>query len=597
MCFSMYSDMSSWMSASSSSKRNSASVLASSVFPTPVGPEEDERAARALGVLQAGTGAADRAGQGGDGRLLADHPLVELVLHPQQLGRLLLGEAVDRDAGPVGQHLGDDLLVDDVEQVDALGAPLGLHGLLAVEAVLLLLGELLRLVEGLLLDRGLLVGPQAGDLLLELLVGRRRGHPTDAQPAAGLVDEVDRLVRQVPVGQVAVGQVGRGHQGLVGDGHRVVRLVAVAQTLQDLDGQGHVGLLDLDRLEAALEGGVLLEVLAVLVDGGGTDGLQLAAGQHRLQDRGGVDGALGGAGADQGVELVDEQHDVAAGADLLQHLLEALLEVAAVAAAGHQGTEVEGVELLAGQRLGDVVGHDPLGQALDDGRLAHAGLTDEHRVVLGPAGQHLHDPLDLFLAPDDRVELVVAGQRGEVATELVEHRRAGRRVRGLRAGCAGAHRLLALVAGEELDDLLADTRQVGAEALEHLGGDALALADQTEQHVLGADVAVAELQRLAQRELEDLLRPRGERRRAGRGRAGQADRLLDLLAHGLERDAERLERLGRDALALVDQAQEDVLGADEAVVEQARLFLGQHQDSTSPVCESFEHSTASIRGQ
>ena len=48
-------------------------------------------------------------------------------------------------------------------------------------------------------------------------------------------------------------------------------------------------------------------------------------------------------------------------------------------------------------------------------------------------------------------------------------------------------------------------RQVGAELHEHLGGDALALADEAEEDVLGADVVVAELQRLAQRELEHLL--------------------------------------------------------------------------------------------
>ena len=202
---------------------------------------------------------------------------------------------------------------------------------------------------------------------------------------AGLVDEVDGLVGQVAVGDVAVGQVGRGHERLVGDGDPVVRLVAVAQALQDLDGVGHRGLLDLDRLEAALEGGVLLEVLAVLVERGGADGLQLAAGQHRLEDRGGVDGALGGTGTDERVDLVDEQDDVAAGADLLEHLLEALLEVAAVAGAGDEGAEVERVELLARERLGDVVGGDRLGQALDDGGLADAGLADEHRVVLGAA--------------------------------------------------------------------------------------------------------------------------------------------------------------------------------------------------------------------
>ena len=65
-----------------------------------------------------------------------------------------------------------------------------------------------------------------------------------------------------------------------------------------------------------------------------------------------------------------------------------------------------------------------------------------------------------------------------------------------------------------------------------------------------------------------------------------ADDLLDLGAHGLERDAERLERLGGDALALVDQAEQDVLGPDVVVVEQPRFFLRQDDDSAGPVGES-----------
>ncbi len=68
----------------------------------------------------------------------------------------------------------------------------------------------------------------------------------------------------------------------------------------------------------------------------------------------------------------------------------------------------------------------------------------------------------------------------------------------------------AAVARQQLDDLLAHAGQVGAELHEHLRGDALALADEAEQDVLGADVVVAELQRLAQRQLEDLLGARGE---------------------------------------------------------------------------------------
>jgi len=40
---------------------------------------------------------------------------------------------------------------------------------------------------------------------------------------------------------------------------------------------------------------------------------------------------------------------------------------------------------------------------------------------------------------------------------------------------------------QQLDDLLADPVQVSAQPDQHLRGDALALADQPEQDVLGAD--------------------------------------------------------------------------------------------------------------
>ena len=216
------------------------------------------------------------------------------------------------------------------------------------------------------------------------------------------------LSGQVTVRDVAVGEVRGRDERLVGDRHPVVALVPVPEALQDLDRVRDRRLLDLDRLEPALERGVLLEVLAVLVERGGTDGLELTAGEHRLEDAGRVDRALGGARTDERVQLVDEQDDVAAGLDLLQHLLEALLEVAAVARAGDERAEVERVQLLLVERLGHGALDDVGGETLDDRGLADAGLADEHRVVLGAAGQHLHDPLDLLLAPDHRVELLLA---------------------------------------------------------------------------------------------------------------------------------------------------------------------------------------------
>ena len=275
--------------------------------------------------------------------------------------------------------------------------------------------------------------------------------------------------------------------------------------------------------------------------------------------------------------------------NLLEHLLEALLEVTAVARAGHQRPEVERVELLVLQRLGHLALDDGLAEALDDGGLADAGLADEDRVVLGPPGEDLHDPLDLLLPADDRVQLALAGRLGEVATELVEHQRGGRRA--LAALAAGLRGLLALVAREQLQHLLAHTVEVRAELDEHLGGDALALADEPEQDVLGADVVVPELQRLAQRQLQHLLGAGGEGDVAGRGLLALADDLLDLLAHALQGDAQRLEGLGGDAFALVDQPEQDVLGADVVVVEHPGLFLGQDDHPPRAVGEPLEHSS------
>src|SRR5207249_358851 len=108
-----------------------------------------------------------------------------------------------------------------------------------------------------------------------------------------LVDEVDRLVRQEAVGDVAVGECRRRNQRTVGDGDTVVRFVAVAQTFEDLDGVRQGGLTDLDRLEPALERRVLLQVLAVLVERRRADRLQLAPRKHRLEDRRGVDRTFG----------------------------------------------------------------------------------------------------------------------------------------------------------------------------------------------------------------------------------------------------------------------------------------------------------------
>ena len=160
-------------------------------------------------------------------------------------------------------------------------------------------------------------------------------------------------------------------------------------------------LADEDRLEAALERGVLLDVLAVLVERRRADRAQLAAREHRLQHLRRVDRALGRAGADDRVQLVDEEDDLALGVlDLGEDGLQPLLELAAVLRAGEERADVERPDALALQALGHVAGDDPLREPLGDRGLADAGLADQHRVVLRAAREHLDHAPDLLVAAD-----------------------------------------------------------------------------------------------------------------------------------------------------------------------------------------------------
>ena len=150
-------------------------------------------------------------------------------------------------------------------------------------------------------------------------------------------------------------------------------------------------------------------------------------------------------------------------------------------------------------------------------------------------------------------------------------------------------------AGEHADDLVADLLGVGVEVEQDARGDALVLAHEAEQDVLGADVVVAERERLAQRQLEHLLRARRERDLAGRDLVALADDAGDLGAHLFDGDVEGLEHARGETFLLAQQPEQDVLRADVVVLERPRLVLCEDDDLASSLCESFEHVSTSFR--
>ena len=301
-------------------------------------------------------------------------------------------------------------------------------------------------------------------------------------------------------------------------------------------------------------------MLAVLVERRRSDRVQLAAGQHRLEQITRVHGALGCARTHNRMQLVDEQDDLALGVlDLLQNRLEAFLELAAVLGAGDQRAQVERDDLLVLERLRHVAADDALGQTLGDGRLADARLADQDRVVLGAAGQDLDDAADLLVAADDRIELARPSLGREVAAVLLEGLVRGFRVRaGYALGSADA--------GQSPQDRF----PVRPTAVEQGLGLAPALGDRQEQ-VLGGDVVVLEPLGLVRRPFDGVADPRVGAERTALDLRPLGQRGGHFPAESGHVDTDMAQRLRRNAVVGLHQRGEEMLRIEHGALE----LLGQ----------------------
>jgi hypothetical protein len=256
---------------------------------------------------------------------------------------------------------------------------------------------------------------------VELIDVGRQGVDLDAQRGRGFIDQVDGLVGEKAVADVTVRERSRRDDRRIFNANPMMHLVLFLQAAQDGNGVFDIRLADEDNLEAALKGGIFFDVLAIFVQRSRADSTQFPASQRGLEHVGGVNRAFGSAGADQGVEFVDEKDDLALRVfDFLEDGFEAIFEFAAIFCAGQHGSEIEGNDALVLQRFGHVAGNDALGEALDDRSLADAGFADEHGIIFGAAGKHLDNATDFFIASNDGVELAPASLLSQVAGVFVQ---------------------------------------------------------------------------------------------------------------------------------------------------------------------------------
>ena len=325
--------------------------------------------------------------------------------------------------------------------------------------------------------------------------------------------------------------------------------------------------------------------LRVLGRRGRADAADLSARECGLEDVCRVQRTLRGTRPDQRVQLVDEHDDVRVLRELLHDRLQPFLELAAVFRAGDDQRDVEGEDAFVGQKVGDVSVDDLLRQAFHDRGLADAGLADEHCIVLRATAEDLLHALELVLAADERIELVLHRRVGEVAAEFGEQRRfLDPRERGL------------LV--QQLNDVLAHGVKTHPLLHQDAGGDRALFSQDAEQQMLGADVVMQEPVGFFSRKLQHPLRLRAER---------DLDRRRDLLAeHGPPFDflanvfegemGSRKDAAGQP-LALADQSEKKVLGLDRNAAELAGLITGKEENPSRPFRIAFEHPAClGVRG-
>ena len=370
--------------------------------------------------------AADGGGNGGHGLVLSHNVLLQPILQLVEAAELGFFNFTGGDLRPHLDDAGDvvhgQLGSAEGAEVRKLclgphfaGAELGDAGIAGVQLLLRVLlavggrsGHQGLTLEGEILHLTLQLHAAVDGLVVEVAVG------------AGLVNKVDGLVGEETVGNVPLGEQHRLPQDAIGDGHTVELLIVMGDTTENLQGVLHVGLVDGDGLEAALESRVLLDMLAVLVEGGGADDLNLATTQGGLQDIGGVHAALGIACAHDVVDFINDEDDVARLANLLNETLHAAFKLTTELGACHEGGQVEKKDLLIAELEGHFPLDDALGKTLGDGGFTYAGLADKAGVILLTAVQNLHHTLDFLFSADDGVQLALAGALGEVDAVIVQ---------------------------------------------------------------------------------------------------------------------------------------------------------------------------------
>ena len=191
--------------------------------------------------------------------------------------------------------------------------------------------------------------------------------------------------------------------------------------MNDRNGVIVVWLTDIDRLETPLKCSVLLDMFTVLFCRGCADDLDFSTRQRWLKDGRSINRTFCGAGTNDGMNLVDEEDVILGFLQFSNNLLHAVLKFAAILRASYQACQVKRPNLLSAQNVRNIAGSNELSQALNNGCLTNARVSQDKWVVLLTTRKNLHDTLNLAVTANDGVKLLICGKLGKVTAKLLQH--------------------------------------------------------------------------------------------------------------------------------------------------------------------------------
>ena len=105
------------------------------------------------------------------------------------------------------------------------------------------------------------------------------------------------------------------------------------------------------------------------------------------------------------MDFIDEHDGAGAGFDLLDHSLQPLFKVTAIARASKQHAHVEHVDRAILQDIRNFALDDLARQSFCNGSFANAGIAHKQRIVLRTPAQDLNGAVDFILAANERINL------------------------------------------------------------------------------------------------------------------------------------------------------------------------------------------------